>query len=482
MLRFRLGRVPVQVHPSHPLVAALFGLLLVEGLLREGDPAHWPARVLTAAPSGSPRFLLVGAGLVLLWTAIVSLSVLVHELGHAFASRAFGYEARVELAGLGGHTRPHGPGSSPLPWHRDVLLTLAGPLAGLLLGAAGLLGWAALGERTGPLGFVLQTVGWTNLLWSAVNLVPVMPLDGGRVLYRLAVRAFGRRGLLLSQLLGLSLSASVVAVALLGGQWLLGLFAVLFGLQTLSYLQAYFRGEGPPGTELAGPPPDPALAEAEAHLQAGRLEAAAAAARGVLEGRRAHPASRGRAHLVLGWAALKEGQGRRALEHFSQAGGVRVPPHALAAALSLVGDEGRALPVWEMAWQASRDATVLHEWAGSLLRAGMPERARRLPGVDVASAYACAARVPFLRGAYSEAAALAEQGVAEAPRADLAYEAACAHARGGDVEGALRMLERAAELGYRDAAFAATDEDLARLHAHPGFAAWRARLGDSAVG
>ncbi|MCI0669110.1 MAG: peptidase M50, partial [Myxococcaceae bacterium] len=297
---------------------------------------------------------------------------------------------------------------------------------------------------------------------------------------RLSVRLFGRRGLLLSQLLGLSITAALVAWAAVTGQLLLAAFFVLFGMQTVRLLQAYFRGEGPLDVAAEGPA-HPELQAAEAHLAAGRLDEAVQCARTVLDDARVLAPTAGRAHLVLGWVALKEGQGRRALDHFSQVHGPHVPPHALAAAFSLLGDEAKALPVWEMAWQQTADTTILHEWAGSLLRAQQPERVRRLPGVDLATAWQFATRVPFLRGAYSEAAVLGEEALREVPRADLAYDAACAHARAGNVERALWMLEQAVGLGFRDGVYAASDEDLARLHGHPGFDAWRSRLVPSAA-
>src|SRR5690606_39202292 len=89
--------------------------------------------------AGSVTFVVVS------WMFIVFVSVLVHELGHALASRAFGYQPTITLAWLGGHTHPNAPG--PIPWDRDLLLTLAGPLFGLLLGLAC---WAAHASMDSP--------------------------------------------------------------------------------------------------------------------------------------------------------------------------------------------------------------------------------------------------------------------------------------------------------------------------------------------
>jgi tetratricopeptide (TPR) repeat protein len=223
-----------------------------------------------------------------------------------------------------------------------------------------------------------------------------------------------------------------------------------------------------------------ALEEGRAALEQGREEEARRRALSVLEAEERTAELDSRAHHLLGWVALKQGQGRAALEHFSRVRRRAVETHALAAAFSLLGDEPRALPLWELAWRERRDATVLHEYAGSLLRSAREQEALELPGVEPEAAYACAGRTLFIRGAYSEAAALAEAGLARVPSAGLAYEAACAHARARHQDDAVRLLHRATALGFQDADYAASDEDLASLHGHPGFEQWLAERRKSA--
>ena len=93
-------------------------------------------------------------------------------------SRAFGYRPAIALVWLGGHTDPRAPG--PIPWHKDVALTLAGPLFGFGLALAAFGGRQALPPGSEVGAFVLGHVLWANLLWSTFNLAPVHPLDGGR--------------------------------------------------------------------------------------------------------------------------------------------------------------------------------------------------------------------------------------------------------------------------------------------------------------
>jgi len=159
--------------------------------------------------------------------------------------------------------------------------------------------------------------------------------------------------------------------------------------------------------------------------------------------------------------------------------GIGTRTQALAAAFSLLGDEHRALTLWELAWRETRDRTVLHEYAGSLIRSERVQQALRLPEVEPEAAFTCAHRTLFIRGAYSEAARIAEEGLAHAPVARLAYDAACAHARARHKDDAVRLLRRATELGFRDAHYAASDEDLAPLHGHPDFERWLTELQES---
>ncbi len=419
MLRFRLGSIPVEVHPSHLLLSALLAWSALPG---EGSPAfgRWPFAGL-AGPD-SPGFGRAAPAHILTWVFVVFVSVLVHELGHALTSRAFGYRPSIALVWMGGHTQTHAEGR--IPWHKDVALTFMGPLFGLLLAGASYVAGAKWAVPGSAASVILDLFTWANVLWAVFNLLPVLPLDGGRISSTLAQRAFGPRGFALSQVLALLVCAGVVLLAFRLRAPFIGVFFALFGFQAVQALAAYARGvRGPDGDALpADHPLAPTLKEGQEALRQGRL------------------------------------------------------------------DEARAVTLWEHAWRESRaaresgDATLLHEYAGSLIRAERTAEALRLPGVDAAAAFACAERVLFIRGAYSEAAQVSEAALAHAPRADIAYDAACAYARAHNVRDALRLLERARELGFRDAAYAESDEDLTALHGQPGFEQWLTALRQSDVG
>jgi Zn-dependent protease len=442
MLRFRLGPIPVRVHPSHFAVSALMGL---------------SASVRTA--SGLARD-------VLIWMGVVFVSVLVHELGHAGAALSFGFRPDIELIWLGGITRPNAPG--PIPWGKNVLLTLAGPFAGFTLAIAS--GFARAWTPTGGLPHqVVETLFAANLFWAAVNLAPVPPLDGGQVTLTVFNRVFGARG----QQFALGLGALTgLGLALVFGR---------FGLFTLAALFALLGVRAAVGISQVTQqvPQERALADAWELLKGGQLGQARTLAEQV-DAQEGSPLQHSAAQRLLGWIAIKEGEGRRALDHFSQVQRLPVEPQALAAAFSLVGDDTRALPLWEQSYREAPDATLLHEWAGSLIRLGRTEEALRLPGVTPEAAFHCAERVAFGRGDFSTAAAVGEEALRRCPSSNGAYDAACAYARAGRPDDALRLLQRAVELGFRDADFASQDPDLAAVHPHPGWSPLLSQLRESA--
>jgi Zn-dependent protease len=471
VLRFKVGRIPVDVHFSHVLISLLLAFSFAQ-TIGQAFPIEVLLRGVRQVHHG------LGSGVtVSLWTAMISGSVLVHELGHAVSARLLGYGSTVRLVGLGGLTQAQG--AERMPWHHDVLFTLAGPAAGLALGVvAGLLGVAlgALGARPDVARYVLEGLLFANIFWTILNLAPIASLDGGRIASAVLTRVLGRRGFLVAQLLSLVLGGAVVALSLVRQD---SFMALLFGLllfRTIANITAYQRGELPLGE--AAHPMVAALQQAEQLFNDGHLAKAEQLAKGALQD--STPVGlRSRAHLILGWAAVKSGDGRRAMDHFSQVQGLEVPPHALAAAFSLIGDEVRALPLWAQAAEQSQDATILHEFAGALLRAGREADARRLPGLRPALAYLAAERVHAVRREYAKAAAMAESAFREEPGATLAYNAACDWALAAQPEPALRMLALASQNGFDDRAHALDDPDLASLRGTPGFDAWLASLPDT---
>ncbi|WP_432845036.1 site-2 protease family protein [Amycolatopsis sp. CA-161197] len=119
-------------------------------------------------------------------------SLLVHELCHAIAARSCGLEAgRITQWLLGGATEL--PEDPPTPI-AAFLVAGAGPAASLLLGGV-FLGAAVLLASSLPAVVVvaLTWLGWTNGMLALFNLLPGVPLDGGRIAEAIAWKITGDR-------------------------------------------------------------------------------------------------------------------------------------------------------------------------------------------------------------------------------------------------------------------------------------------------
>ncbi|NHC47352.1 site-2 protease family protein [Motilibacter aurantiacus] len=211
----RVFGVPVVVRPSWLLVALVitwaFGPLLAD-----------------AVPGLGPWAYAASAAFTLLLYA----SVLLHELGHVLVARAFGLPVRrVELSLFGGGS--HLGVALPDP-RREAAVAAAGPALSLLLAGIGLVAGRAAPDGT-VLRVLVQHVAAANLLIALVNLLPGLPLDGGRVLTAAVWRATGRRsaGARASAwggraVAGLALAAPVAVDAAVDGP--VGPLSVLLGL------------------------------------------------------------------------------------------------------------------------------------------------------------------------------------------------------------------------------------------------------------
>jgi stage IV sporulation protein FB len=157
---WRLGRVlgfPVEINLS-------FVLLLVAVLLGFGG---------------------FGSGLVgLIMVGLVFGSVLLHELGHALVARRYGvHVSGIELSFFGGAAKMV---EMPRSADHEIAIAAAGPAVSLVLAGAGL-GLGALLPFS-LFGALLLAVGKVNLVLAIFNLIPALPMDGGRILRAVLTR------------------------------------------------------------------------------------------------------------------------------------------------------------------------------------------------------------------------------------------------------------------------------------------------------
>lgn len=201
-VKFRLFGFAVRVHPFFWLAFALLGSNLLD----------------------------VGVQYLLIWIAVGFVSVLVHELGHAFAFRRYGTDAHIVLYAFGGLA---------VPWHavagrgRRIVISLAGPFAGfafcgLVYLSQQSLNWAGP-EAPLPVFYLYRALILVNLFLNIFNLLPVYPLDGGQVCRELCTMWSRRRGTRISLEISIAVGGLVALYSFAcaiemqrpGGGWLL---------------------------------------------------------------------------------------------------------------------------------------------------------------------------------------------------------------------------------------------------------------------
>lgn len=218
MIRFVLFGFPVHIHWFFWITLAILGGLISSNF----TPGEMQKLVM---------FVLAGL-----------ISILVHELGHAFAMRKFGGRAAIVLHSLGGYA----VSDKNFSRVQHIVISLAGPVAQILLGV--LFNWLldlriesmrASGEMIqGSIGIFdlwLSQMTTISLVWGIFNLIPIFPLDGGQTLFyalgpKLQKVTFG-----LSVILGIL----IVYLAFKGG---LIFAAIMVGILTYENIKR-FRGE-----------------------------------------------------------------------------------------------------------------------------------------------------------------------------------------------------------------------------------------------
>ncbi len=212
----------------------------------------------------SPTFLVLGLFLfnsrlpwqgIVAWVAAAVVSVMIHELGHAFSVRRVGGMVHeITLHGLGGATSWSDP-NKQVSWGERIGVSAAGAglgfvVAGILyglvqLGAFGRQAQAVietpfrvfLGDAAGAelwFVFFLGAFIWVTIAWGLINWLPVGGLDGWHIMAELLERALPGRGRRVAAIIGL-LVALVAAYFLFRAGFRFGaIILVLFSLQTLS--------------------------------------------------------------------------------------------------------------------------------------------------------------------------------------------------------------------------------------------------------
>jgi Zn-dependent protease len=213
---FRIGRIAgidLKLHVTFALVLAL-------------GASQW------GVPHGAR-----GAAFGVLLVSLLFVCVVLHELGHALMARRFGIATHaIVLLPIGGIAQL---ARSPEQPRHELWISVAGPavnlvIAGVLLLATFPAGLAGLSEESlsailsqpSPSALLLWLLG-ANVTMALFNLLPALPMDGGRILRAaLAMRLGAARATPLAATIAQAVAVGLGALALVNGQLMLAIIAV----------------------------------------------------------------------------------------------------------------------------------------------------------------------------------------------------------------------------------------------------------------
>lgn len=201
------GRIPIRIHPLFWLIAFFIGWM-------------W-----TLSFTGA-----------LLCVLVILFSVLFHELGHALTAVLFGQKTRIELAAFGGFTYREG---RKLKLWEEFFVVLNGPIAGFLLFLAAYIVYSNITIENKLFLFAIKFTFMANLFWTIINLVPVLPLDGGHLLSIILEAIFGFKGVKIAIVTGLVIAIAICIFFFVIGQFLIGALFLILTFESFRSLRYY---------------------------------------------------------------------------------------------------------------------------------------------------------------------------------------------------------------------------------------------------
>jgi stage IV sporulation protein FB len=429
------------------------------------EPIFWVVTALLA-------FNLDDARLIIIWVAVVLVSVLVHELGHALALKAFGQPSSIVLHGFGGVTLSR----RRLGRARSIAVSLAGPVA-----AMALIGLPAYLVRESDVGTDLRFgyqggfglwpliffAVYVNVWWSVANLLPIRPLDGGNVMTELV-------GIDRARILSIGFGAAAAVWAYTHSEafrYAAFFAAFLAFINFAEYRRSRAGTAAPSAFDVEGPDPATRHRPVGGDHPAPRRPARRA-------GRPVRPPEQGRVSELTGgldpsaaeslaWNLLRRSDAAAARRVLSRATAAVDP--FLEATVALASD-GRVEPL-VAAYTANPagpsnlvPASVVADTGRAVLLAG------QLLDAGPAGVQSAGSLQTHLHYAerYADAAAVGElvHEASRTGRAQTAFDVACSWSRAGDADRGLHWLRLAIQDGFAAPRLLDGEPDLAALRVH----------------
>ncbi|HET9945875.1 MAG TPA: M50 family metallopeptidase [Actinomycetes bacterium] len=381
---------------------------------------------------------------VVIWVVLAAVSVLVHELGHAVVARTTGASPVITLAGLGGLTSYVPP--APVSRARSIAISVAGPAVGIVIGLVLVAVEVAVDVRSNLWSSVLSLGIYITFFWSVLNLLPILPLDGGQTMRELLPGSRAQREVR-AAVVSVVTAVLIAVVAVRAGYVfgaLMALFLVAANVMTIrqsrevkqldvsqQVSRLLWAGRVDDARHLAG--------ERSEELDQRMLDVLAVVGPGddgAKDGAAAHSGDAGHGEAM---ARL-----RSAAQH---------PTDPTGSTLLLLAD--RARRDWPSVAETVRSAPALGSAAVVAVQNAAHAEGGDRPSAEIGQAF-------LDRAGRSEF-----DGPGHA--AHIAYNTACGWASLGDLERGLAAFRRAAELGFTDLTTVDSDPEMAPLRPLPGF-------------
>ena len=166
---------------------------------------------------------------------VVIFSLLVHEYGHALTAAYFGASPIVNLEAFGGNAEYNG---YRMTHKQKFIITLNGPLLeSSLIALSYFLLKSGVFSHSYYMQYFLSVTMQLNIYWCLLNLIPIVPLDGGQMLRYLLERKFGENGFRASLVIGLVAVSAVAPYLFVHKMFFFGTLLLVFGFQNFQMLQ-----------------------------------------------------------------------------------------------------------------------------------------------------------------------------------------------------------------------------------------------------
>lgn len=166
---------------------------------------------------------------------VMMFSLLVHEYGHALTAVYFGAKPTINLYAFGGNAQYNDAGMTRT---QQFFITLNGPLfEGLLIAISYFLLESDIFNSYYYVVYTLYVTMQLNIIWCLFNLIPVAPLDGGRMMCYLLQEKFQEKGYTASLWIGLASVVLITPFLFYEGFNFFAAFLIIFGIQNIQKLR-----------------------------------------------------------------------------------------------------------------------------------------------------------------------------------------------------------------------------------------------------